>query len=158
MVRCFSVHQLLLQTGHVCVDVCESVFVLLWWSQVAELTSRLQKKKDELASANEMRMQKVEKLITNNADLTVRNAALKVHSISLNAHKSRSRLGENALTEMYSIYVCDCRRLWLDWSSNSMTLNLLLSRRKRSLKRGNTKLKSANIRSVGKNILDKYKL
>ncbi|XP_017281415.1 outer dense fiber protein 2 [Kryptolebias marmoratus] len=46
-------------------------------SHVADLTLRLQKKKDELSASNETMMQKVEKLITDNGDLAVRNAALK---------------------------------------------------------------------------------
>nr|XP_046264989.1 protein BCAP-like isoform X2 [Scatophagus argus] len=46
-------------------------------SQVADLTARLQKEKDELTAANETMMQRVEKLGAENGDLSVNNAALK---------------------------------------------------------------------------------
>ncbi|XP_022046851.2 outer dense fiber protein 2-like isoform X2 [Acanthochromis polyacanthus] len=46
-------------------------------SQIADLTVRLQKQKDELSAANETVMQRVEKLSADNGDLSVNNAALK---------------------------------------------------------------------------------
>ncbi|XP_041848546.1 outer dense fiber protein 2-like isoform X2 [Melanotaenia boesemani] len=46
-------------------------------SQIADLTSRLQKEKDEQTAANETVMQRVDRLIADNGDLTVNNAALK---------------------------------------------------------------------------------
>ncbi|XP_028448751.1 outer dense fiber protein 2 isoform X2 [Perca flavescens] len=47
-------------------------------SQIADMTARLQKEKDELTAANETVMQRLEKLSTENGDLNVNNAALKV--------------------------------------------------------------------------------
>lgn len=57
-----------------------------WWilnvhsqsSQIADLTARLQKEKDELTAANETVMQRVEKLSAENGDLSLNNATLKV--------------------------------------------------------------------------------
>lgn len=49
-------------------------------SQIAGLTVRLQKEKDELTAANETMRQRVEKLSTENGDLGVNNAALKVQA------------------------------------------------------------------------------
>ncbi|XP_037643963.1 outer dense fiber protein 2-like isoform X1 [Sebastes umbrosus] len=46
-------------------------------SQIAEVTARLRMEKDELSAANEIVMQRVEKLIAENGDLTVNNATLK---------------------------------------------------------------------------------
>ncbi|XP_018531799.1 outer dense fiber protein 2 [Lates calcarifer] len=46
-------------------------------SQIAGLTARLQREKDELTAANESVMQRVEKLSAENGDLSVNNAALK---------------------------------------------------------------------------------
>ncbi|TKS79672.1 Outer dense fiber protein 2 84 kDa outer dense fiber protein [Collichthys lucidus] len=46
-------------------------------SQIAGLTARLQKEKDELTAANETMTQRVEKLSAENGDLGVNNAALK---------------------------------------------------------------------------------
>ncbi|XP_053186070.1 outer dense fiber protein 2-like [Scomber japonicus] len=46
-------------------------------SQIADLTARLQQEKDELSSANEIVMQRVEKLAAENGDLSVNNAKLK---------------------------------------------------------------------------------
>ncbi|XP_030608267.1 outer dense fiber protein 2 isoform X1 [Archocentrus centrarchus] len=46
-------------------------------SQIADLTVRLQKEKDELTAANETLMQKLEKLNTDNGELSINNAALK---------------------------------------------------------------------------------
>ncbi|XP_027146235.1 outer dense fiber protein 2 isoform X2 [Larimichthys crocea] len=46
-------------------------------SQIAGLTARLQKEKDELTAANETMRHRVEKLSTENGDLGVNNAALK---------------------------------------------------------------------------------
>ncbi|XP_076601738.1 outer dense fiber protein 2-like isoform X3 [Chaetodon auriga] len=46
-------------------------------SQVADLTARQQKEKDELAAANEAVMQRVERLAAENGDLCVNNATLK---------------------------------------------------------------------------------
>lgn len=72
-------------------ETAESFFVFLLSkqkkSQAAELTLKLQKKKDEQSAANEMRIKKIEKLISDNGDLTVRNTVLKVCGISLNARK-----------------------------------------------------------------------
>lgn len=42
------------------------------------MTARLRMEKDELSAANEIVMQRVEKLIAENGDLTVNNATLKV--------------------------------------------------------------------------------
>ncbi|XP_031150328.1 outer dense fiber protein 2-like isoform X1 [Sander lucioperca] len=47
-------------------------------SQIADMTARLQKEKDELTAANETVMQRLEKLSAENGDLKVNNAALKV--------------------------------------------------------------------------------
>lgn len=47
-------------------------------SQIEDLKARLQKEKDELTAANETVMQRVEQLTTENGDLTVINAELKV--------------------------------------------------------------------------------
>ncbi|XP_073346608.1 outer dense fiber protein 2-like [Pagrus major] len=52
-------------------------------SQVADLTARLQKEKDELTAANETVMQRVEKLIAENGDLSVNNAKLKTYVAEL---------------------------------------------------------------------------
>lgn len=52
--------------------------VSLQCSQVADLTARLQKEKDELTAANETVMQRAEKLSAENGDLSVNNAKLKV--------------------------------------------------------------------------------
>ncbi|XP_044074818.1 outer dense fiber protein 2-like isoform X2 [Siniperca chuatsi] len=46
-------------------------------SQIADLTARLQKEKDEITAANEIVMQRVEKLSAENGDLSVNNATLK---------------------------------------------------------------------------------
>ncbi|XP_042285034.1 outer dense fiber protein 2-like isoform X1 [Thunnus maccoyii] len=46
-------------------------------SQIADLTARLQQEKDELSAANEIVMQRVEKLAAENGDLCVNNATLK---------------------------------------------------------------------------------
>ncbi|XP_038573674.1 protein BCAP-like isoform X3 [Micropterus salmoides] len=46
-------------------------------SQIADLTARLQKEKDELTAANETVMQRVEKLSAENGDLSLNNATLK---------------------------------------------------------------------------------
>ncbi|XP_054452081.1 outer dense fiber protein 2-like isoform X2 [Anoplopoma fimbria] len=46
-------------------------------SQIADMTARLQMEKDELNAANEIVMQRVEKLIAENGDLHVNNATLK---------------------------------------------------------------------------------
>ncbi|KAM7400419.1 hypothetical protein PAMA_004892 [Pampus argenteus] len=46
-------------------------------SQIADLTARLQKEKDELSAANETVMQQVEKLAAENGDLSINNATLK---------------------------------------------------------------------------------
>ncbi|XP_049930685.1 outer dense fiber protein 2-like isoform X3 [Epinephelus moara] len=47
-------------------------------SQIADMTARLQMEKDELTAANEIVMQRVEKLSAENGDLSVNNATLKV--------------------------------------------------------------------------------
>lgn len=47
-------------------------------SQIEDLTARLQTQKDELTAANETVLQRVEKLTTENGDLSVNNAELKV--------------------------------------------------------------------------------
>ncbi|XP_032388455.1 outer dense fiber protein 2 isoform X1 [Etheostoma spectabile] len=47
-------------------------------SQIAEMTARLQKEKDELTAANETVMQRLEKLSAEKEDLNVNNATLKV--------------------------------------------------------------------------------
>ncbi|XP_078120908.1 protein BCAP-like isoform X2 [Sander vitreus] len=47
-------------------------------SQIADMTARLQKEKDELTAANETVMQQLEKLSAENGDLNVNNATLKV--------------------------------------------------------------------------------
>ncbi|XP_074507739.1 protein BCAP-like isoform X2 [Sebastes fasciatus] len=54
------------------------VHIELLKSQIAEVTARLRMEKDELSAANEIVMQRVEKLIAENGDLTVNNATLKV--------------------------------------------------------------------------------
>ncbi|XP_070701520.1 outer dense fiber protein 2-like [Pempheris klunzingeri] len=46
-------------------------------SQIVDMTARLRKEKDELNAANEIVMQRVEKLISENGDLSISNAALK---------------------------------------------------------------------------------
>lgn len=59
---------------------------MCFWSQIADLTARLQREKDELAAAHETVMQRVEKLTTENGDLGVSNAALKVQVAKQLAH------------------------------------------------------------------------
>lgn len=53
-------------------------------SQVADLTARLQKEKDELTAANETVMRRAEKLSAENGDLSVSNAKLKVQIAVVN--------------------------------------------------------------------------
>lgn len=54
------------------------IFHVLFFSQVADLTSRLQKEKDELAAANSALLQQTEQLTAENTDLSISNEALKV--------------------------------------------------------------------------------
>ncbi|MEQ2204016.1 hypothetical protein XENOCAPTIV_006558, partial [Xenoophorus captivus] len=65
-------------------------------SQFADLTLRFQKEKDELNAANETMTQRLEKLIAENGDLTISNAALKA-----SAARSEEQLAdcESALVE-----------------------------------------------------------
>lgn len=51
---------------------------LLQQSELAELTLRLQKERDELIATNERMVQSLDKLIADNRDLTITNATLKV--------------------------------------------------------------------------------
>ncbi|XP_047446222.1 outer dense fiber protein 2-like isoform X1 [Mugil cephalus] len=64
--------------------------------QIADLTARLQKEKDELTAANEIVMQRVEKLIADNGDLSVNNATLKASVDQLEQHLADC---ESALVE-----------------------------------------------------------
>lgn len=56
------------------------VIFLLQQSELAELTMRLQKERDELTAANERMVQSLDILIADNKDLTITNATLKVWS------------------------------------------------------------------------------
>ncbi|KAM9322136.1 uncharacterized protein KZ484_020369 isoform 4-T4 [Pholidichthys leucotaenia] len=55
-------------------------------SQVADMTVKLQKEKDELTAANEIVMQQVEKLSVDNEELSISNAALKASIARLEQH------------------------------------------------------------------------
>ncbi|XP_047224911.1 outer dense fiber protein 2-like isoform X1 [Girardinichthys multiradiatus] len=58
-------------------------YIDLLKSQFADLTLRFQKEKDELNAANETMTQRLEKLIAENGDLTISNAALKASAARL---------------------------------------------------------------------------
>ena len=72
---------------------CETSFD--WWvvdlhlSEIADLTRRLQKEKDELTEANEATVQRIDKLKADNGDLRVSNATLKVGGAEQLACKSQ---------------------------------------------------------------------
>lgn len=59
--------------------------IALLKSQVPNLTARLQKEKDDLTDANERLMQQVQKLTSENGDLSVNNATLKASVAQLEA-------------------------------------------------------------------------
>ncbi|XP_041659663.1 outer dense fiber protein 2-like isoform X2 [Cheilinus undulatus] len=73
-----------------------SAHIELLKSQTAELTARLQKEKDELHAANEVVMQRIEKLSAENGDLSFNNASLKASVAQLEQQLAEA---ESALIE-----------------------------------------------------------
>ncbi|XP_075877790.1 outer dense fiber protein 2-like isoform X1 [Nelusetta ayraudi] len=69
-------------------------------SQVADLTSRLQKEKDELAAANSALLQQTEQLTAENTDLSISNEALKASVADLEKQLAEY---ESALVEEMSV-------------------------------------------------------
>lgn len=58
------------------------------WSQIADLRARQRKEMDEINAANEIVMERVEKLATENGDLSVNNTTLKVKVSKHLEHKT----------------------------------------------------------------------
>ncbi|KAM6920037.1 outer dense fiber protein 2-like [Lycodopsis pacificus] len=81
------------------------VHIELLKSQIGDMAARLQKETDELTAANEMAMQRVEKLIGANGDLHVNNATLKASVAQLEQQLAGC---ESALTEVK--VVCEERK------------------------------------------------
>ncbi|XP_029309715.1 LOW QUALITY PROTEIN: outer dense fiber protein 2-like [Cottoperca gobio] len=72
------------------------VHIELLKSQIADMTARVQKEKDELTAANDIVMQRVEKLSAENGDLSVNNATLKASVAQLELQRADC---ESALIE-----------------------------------------------------------
>ncbi|XP_031721288.1 outer dense fiber protein 2-like isoform X2 [Anarrhichthys ocellatus] len=81
------------------------VHIELLKSQIGDMAARLQKEKDELTAANEMVMQRVEKLIGENGDLHIHNATLEASVAQLEQQLAGC---ESALTEVK--VVCEERK------------------------------------------------
>lgn len=69
-------------------------------SQVADLTSRLQKEKDDLAAANTALLQQTEQLTAENTDLSINNVVLKASVVDLEKQLAEY---ESALVEEMSV-------------------------------------------------------
>lgn len=54
------------------------------YSQIADITAKLQKKREEFTAANEVLLLKVEKLSAENGDIGLENATLKVGQLNTN--------------------------------------------------------------------------
>lgn len=54
------------------------------YSQIADITAKLQKESDEFTAANEVLLLKVEKLYAENGDIGLENATLKVGQLNTN--------------------------------------------------------------------------
>ncbi|KAF7667204.1 hypothetical protein LDENG_00073190 [Lucifuga dentata] len=74
--------------------------------QIADLTARLQKEKDDITAANETVMQKIEKLSSQNGELSINNAVLKASVAEL-----QQQLADSKAALIEETIVCQERKL-----------------------------------------------
>ncbi|TNN24147.1 Outer dense fiber protein 2-like [Liparis tanakae] len=104
------------------------VHIELLKSQVAEAAARLQKETDELNAANDIVMQRVERLVDDKAELDADNATLKATVAQLEQRLADS---ESALTDV--TVVSDERKHQAEQSRQQVGSGVIVSRVLRSL-------------------------